>query len=135
LADTGLFVTLAFKDKDFTENAIYDRLLSDKLPANLGFVYENAVAQMLRAAGNELYYHTMQSDTSNHNYEIDFLLSRKDKICPIEVKSSGYRTHASLDRFIEKFSGRIAERYLVYTKDLRKDNDIVMLPMYMTQLL
>ena len=70
LADTGLFVTLAFRDKDITENTIYEKLLSGKLPANLGYVYENAVAQMLRAAGNELYYHTMPSATSNHNYEI-----------------------------------------------------------------
>jgi len=135
LADTGLFVTLAFKDRDITENTIYEKLLSDKLPANLGYVYENAVAQMLRAAGNELYYHTMPSTTSNHNHEIDFLLSREDKICPIEVKSSGYRTHASLDRFIGKYSSRIAEKYLVYTKDLRKDHDIVMLPVYMTPFL
>ena len=93
---------MAFKDKDITENTIYEKLLSGKLSANLGYVYENAVAQMLRTAGNELYYHTMPSATSNHNYEIDFLLSRKNKICPVEVKSSGYRTHASLDRFIEK---------------------------------
>ena len=135
LADTGLFVTLAFKDKDFTENTIYAKLLSDKLSANLGYVYENAVAQMLRVAGNELYYHTMPSATSNRNYEIDFLLSRKNKICPVEVKSSGYKTHASLDRFIEKFPGRTAEKYLVYTKDLRKERDIIMLPAYMTPFL
>ena len=131
LADTGLFVTLAFKDKDITENTIYEKLLSDKLSANLGYVYENVVAQLLRAAGNELYYHTMPSETSNRNYEIDFLLSRKNKICPIEVKSSGYRTHASLNRFIDKYGSRIAEKYLVYTKDLRKDSDITMLPVYM----
>jgi len=135
LADTGLFVTLAFKDKDITENTIYEKLLSGKLSANLGYVYENAVAQMLRAAGNELYYHTMPSATSNHNYEIDFLLSRKNKICPVEVKSSGYRTHASLDRFIEKYANRITEKYLVYTKDLRKEDDITMLPAYMVPFL
>ena len=135
LADTGLFVTLAFKDKDITENVIYEKLLSDKLPVNLGYVYENAVAQMLRAAGNELYYHTMPSATSNRNYEVDFLLSRKNKICPIEVKSSGYKTHASLDRFIEKFPDRTAEKYIVYTKDLRKDKDIIMLPVYMAPFL
>ena len=135
LADTGLFVTLAFRDKDITENVIYDKLLSDKLPVNLGYVYKNAVAQMLRAAGNELYYHTMPSVTSNRCYEIGFLLSRKNKICPIEVKSSGYKTHTSLDRFIEKYPDRTAERYLVYTKDLRKDKDIIMLPAYMAPFL
>ena len=135
LADTGLFVTLAFKDKNITENTIYEKLLSDKLPANLGYVYENVVAQMLRASGNELYYHTMPSLTSNRNYKIDFLLSRKNKICPVEVKSSGYKTHVSLDRFIEKFPDRIAEKYLVYTKDMKKDKDIILLPVYMVPFL
>ena len=90
---------------------------------------------MLRASGNELYYHTMPSQTSNRNYEIDFLLSRKDKICPIEVKLSGYKTHVSLDRFKEKFPARTAEKYIVYTKDLRKDKDIIMLPIYMAPFL
>jgi len=135
LADTGLFVTLVFKDKDFTENIIYEKLLSDKLSVNLGYVYENVIAQMLRTAGSELYYYTMPSDTSNHNYEIDFLLSRKNKICPIEVKSSGYKTHTSLDKFIEKYSNRILEKYVVYTKDLKKDKDIIMLPVYMVPFL
>ena len=131
LADTGLFVTLAFKDKAFTENIIYERILANKLPANMGYVYENAVAQMLKTSGNELYYYTMPSETSNHNYEIDFLLSKGRKICPIEVKSSGYKTHKSLDVFCEKFSKRIGDKYLVYTKDLQSENDITMLPMYM----
>ena len=103
LADTGLFVTLAFWDKDFTENVIYEKLLSDKLKANLGYVYENVVAQMLKASGNELYYHTFPSQ-SKHNYEVDFLLSRGNKILPIEVKSSNYLSHKSLDEFVKKYS-------------------------------
>ena len=72
---------------------------------------------------------------SRHNYEIDFLLARKNKICPIEVKSSGYKTHASLDAFTEKFSDRILQRYLIYTKDLRKEKDIICLPVYMASFL
>ena len=76
LNDTGLFVTLAFRDKDITENVIYQKLLSDKLSADLGYVYENIVAQMLKAAGNELFYHTWPTESGKHNYEIDFLLSR-----------------------------------------------------------
>jgi predicted AAA+ superfamily ATPase len=135
LADTGLFVTLAFMDKDYTENTIYEKLLSDKLSANLGYVYENAVAGMLRASGNELYYYTFPSDNSNRNYEIDFLLSKKNKICPIEVKSSGYKTHKSLDAFSEKYSNRILDKYLVYTKDLKTEQDITMIPMYMVPFL
>lgn len=99
LSDTGLFTTLMFKDKDFTENVIYEKLLNDKLSTNLGYLYENVVAQMLTASGNELFYYTFMNKTSRHNYEIDFLLARKNKICPIEVKSSGYKTHKSLDEF------------------------------------
>ena len=91
LSDVGLFVTLAFKDKNYTENVIYNKLLSDKLEVNLGYVYENVVAQMLIAKGNNLFYYTMGSETSHRLYEIDFLISVGDKICPIEVKSGNYR--------------------------------------------
>lgn len=134
LADTGLFVTLCFWDKAYTENVIYDKLLSDKLDANLGYIYENMVAQMLAAAGNKLFYYTFPKD-EKHNYEIDFLLSRANKLCPIEVKSSGYKTHKSLDEFCKKFSSRIGERYLIYAKDLVKDGETTCLPVYMTMFL
>ena len=135
VADTGLFVTLAFWDKKVTDNIIYQKLLSDKLSANLGYVYENIVAQMLVASGNRLFYHTWPSETSNHNYEIDFLLSRGNKIFPVEVKSSGYKSHASLDAFCEKFSSRVGERFLVYTKDYRRDGATTLLPVVMTMFL
>ena len=135
LADTGLFITLAFWDKDVTENAIYQKLLSNKLSADLGYVYENIVAQTLKAAGHELYYHTWPTESGKHNYEIDFVISKGNKICPLEVKSSGYRTHASLDAFQKKYSDRILNRYLIYTKDLRKDTGVIMLPIFMTMFL
>ncbi|MCD8150373.1 MAG: AAA family ATPase [Clostridiales bacterium] len=135
LCDTGLFVTLAFWDRDFTDNEIYEKLLNDKLSTNLGYLYENMVAQMLKTAGNELFYYSFPKETSNHNYEVDFLLARKSKICPLEVKSSGYKTHASLDAFQEKFSDRIWKRYLIYTKDIRKNTDIMCLPVYMVPFL
>lgn len=135
VSDTGLFTTLMFKDRDFTENIIYEKLLSDKLGTNLGYLYENVVAQMLAANGHELYYFTMMNEVSKHNYEVDFLITRKNKICPVEVKSSGYKTHKSLDVFTEKFSGRILQRYLIYTKDYAKDKDIFCLPVYMTMFL
>ena len=131
ICDTGLFTTLMFKDREFTENDIYSKLLSDKLGTNLGYLYENGVAQILAANGNELFYYTMMNEVSKHNYEIDFLLARKNKVCPIEVKSSGYKTHRSLDVFTEKYSSRILNRYLVYTKDFARENDIYCLPVYM----
>lgn len=129
-ADTGLFVTLAFWDKEYTENVIYEKLLSDKLSANLGYIYENLVAQMLVANGSKLFYYTWPKDET-HNYEIDFLLSRGAKLLPLEVKSSGYRAHASLDAFCIKFSDRVDARYLIYTKDLLKDKQTLYVPMYM----
>ncbi len=131
IGDTGLFTTLLFKDKDFTENIIYEKVLSDKLPSNLRYLFENVVAQMLTVKGDYLYYHTMKNEISNHNYEVDFLISREHMICPLEVKSSEYRTHKSLDVFSKKYSDKILRKYLVYTKDLRKEQDIIMLPIYM----
>lgn len=130
-ADTGLFVTLAFWDKSNTENVIYQKLLNDKLSTNLGFVYENVVAQMLAASGNKLFYYTWAKDAT-HNYEVDFLLSRGTKLYPIEVKSSGYNRHVSLDVFCEKFSHVVDKRYLIYTKDLKRDEKTLLLPVYMT---
>lgn len=133
--DTGLFVTLAFWDRKFTDNTIYHKLLSDKLSTDLGYVYENVVAQMLKATGHELYYYTFPTESGKHNYEVDFLIADGDKVSPIEVKSSGYKAHTSLDAFCLKFSSRIRNKYLVYTKDLRKDEDVLYLPVYMTMFL
>ena len=92
-------------------------------------------AQMLTATGNKLFYHTWPSETSNHNYKVDFLLSRGAKLWPLEVKSSGYKTHKSLDEFCQKFSERISNRYLVYTKDYQKDGETTLLPVLMTMFL
>ena len=133
--DTGLFVTLAFWDRKLTDNTIYHKLLSDKLSTDLGYVYENVVAQMLKAAGHELYYYTFPTESGKHNYEVDFLIADGDKVSPVEVKSSGYKAHTSLDAFCMKFSSRIRNKYLVYTKDLRKDGDVLYLPVYMTMFL
>ena len=135
VCDTGLFTTMLFMDKDFTENIIYEKLLSDKLSVNLGYLYENVVAQILKANGNSLFYYTFLDEKSRHNFEIDFLLARNNKVCPIEIKSSGYKTHASLDAFSEKYSSRILNKYLVYTKDLGKDKDVLSIPIYMTMFL
>lgn len=130
-SDIGLFITLAFKDKKYTENVIYNKLLFDKLETNLGYIYENVVAQMLVAKGDNLFYYTMNSETSNHLHEIDFLISVSDKICPIEVKSGNYRGHKSLDVFCDRFSSRIRDRYVVHTKDYKWENGINYIPVYM----
>lgn len=134
-SDTGLFVTLAFKDSDITENVIYDKLLNDKLSTNLGYVYENVIAQMLRATGKNLFYHTIPYAEGKKYYEIDFVIPDKHKISPIEVKSSGYKAHKSLDEFCSKFSDRIMNRYLIYTKDYKRENGVEYVPVYMTMFL
>lgn len=135
VGDTGLFVTLAFWDREFVDNTIYRKLLGNKLRADLGYVYENVVAQMLKAAGHQLYYYTFPTESGKHNYEIDFLIADGDKVSPIEVKSSSYKAHTSLDKFSKKFASRIKNKYLVYTKDLRKEADVLYVPVYMTMFL
>lgn len=131
-SDTGLFVTLAFMDGDVTENIIYDKLLNDKLSTNLGYVYENVIAQMLKAAGKNLFYHTMPYAEGKKYYEVDFVIPDKHKISPVEVKSSGYKSHRSLDEFCLKYSDRIMNKYLIYTKDYKRENGIDYIPVYMT---
>lgn len=132
ISDTGLLITLMFMDKDFTDNTIYKKLLSDKLSVNMGLVYENIVAQMFVAKGNKIFYHTFTDKDKKRNYEIDFLLAETNgKISAIEVKSSGYKTHKSLDIFSEKYSQKIERKLLIYTKDLQKDKDTLYLPIYM----
>lgn len=106
-------------------------MLSDKLEANFGYVYENAIAQMLFSKGYKLFYYTMKSETSNHLYEVDFLISEGDKISPIEVKSCNYRQHKSLEVFCEKFSRRVKNKYVIPTKDYAFANGIHFLPVYM----
>ncbi len=136
LGDTGLFISLAFWDNSYSSHELYNKLLSDKLSADLGTVYENVVAQCLRANGHSLYYYTFKADPEGKNhYEIDFLITQGTKLMPIEVKSSGYITHKSLDKFREKFSSRIGRPVLLYPKDMRQEGELLCLPVYMVCLL
>lgn len=129
LADTGLFVTLVFWDKSYTENIIYQKLLLDKLPANLGYVLENMVSQMLVAKGDKLFYYTWKKDL-RHYYEIDFLISKGSKISPLEVKSSSNFTYSSLSAFFKKYSNRIDRNYLVIPKEYRQEKEVTVIPPY-----
>lgn len=135
LSDIGLLVTLMFKDREFTSNDIYLKLLSDKLNVNLGIFYENVIAQTLATNGHKLYYHTMYNEVQKRNYEVDFLISDGKKISPIEVKSSSYKAHKSLDIFCEKYSNRIKNRYVIYPKDLEVKDNVIYLPTYLAMFL
>ena len=131
LSDTGLFVTLMFIDRPVTENDIYARLLSDKLPANLGFLYENLAAQMIAAAGRELYYHTWEKHGSTHYYEVDFLISEGSKINAFEIKSSGKGKHESIKQFYKKYSKHVRNIYLLSQKDVSKEENLLFKPFYL----
>lgn len=131
LSDTGLFITLMFIDRSVTENDIYAKLLSDKLPANLGYLYENLVAQMIAASGRELYYHTWGKKESTHYYEVDFLISEGSKINAFEIKSSGSGKHESIREFGKKFSQNINKMYLISQKDVGKEENLLLKPFYL----
>lgn len=135
LSDTGLFVTLLFIDHPVTENDIYAKLLSDKLPANLGYLYENLVAQMIASSGRELFYHTWEKNKSTHYYEVDFLVSEGSKINAFEIKSSGTGKHESITEFSKKFSQNINKIYLISQKDVGKEENLLLKPFYFTPFL
>lgn len=131
IADTGLFVTLMFIDRPATENEIYAKLLSDKLPINLGYLYENLMAQMIAASGRELYYHTWNKKGSTHYYEVDFLVSDGSKINAFEVKSSGIGKHESINEFCKKYSNIVNKSYLISQKDIGKEKSLLFRPFYL----
>lgn len=135
LSDIGLFTTMLFNDSENKREDIYKKLLSDKLPADLGYLYENVVAQIIKACDKDLYYHTWKKEESTHSYEIDFLLTSKNKIVPIEVKSSSVKNHESIERFEEKYSKQVGERYLLSQKDVGKMGTLKLKPIYMTSFL
>ena len=130
-ADTGLFITLMLMERPEAENEIYSKLLADKLPANLGYLYENVVAQMICASGRELYYHTWKKEGSTHYYETDFLLTNAAKVIPMEVKSSGTGKHESITEFCRKYSGSAEKPILVSQKDMGEVDGIRNIPVYM----
>lgn len=131
LSDIGLFTTMIFKASPKTDESIYSKLLGDKLSADLGYLYENAVAQMITATGRSAYYHTWEKENSTHYYEVDFLFQDKVKILPLEVKSSATKKHESIDVFCKKYSQCVSQAILLSQKDVGKDNNLKLKPIYM----
>ena len=130
MGDTGLLVTAIFADSKLPiEQSIYTQLILDKLGVNIGMVMENAVAQTLVSSDYELFFHRFD------RYEIDFLLTSGKKLLPIEVKSSSYSSHKSLDAFQEKYSDRVKSSYVIYSKDLNRVGNVTFIPFYMTMFL
>ena len=136
MADTGLLVTQAFADSDFLDNKLYKSILFDKLNVNEGMLLENIVSQMLVANGRKLFFYSRKKDKDRkNNIEIDFLITKDRKVVPIEVKSSSYQKHTSLDKFITKFNSRLNEKYILYQKDIMVKDGVTHLPVYMAMFL
>lgn len=132
MGDTGLLVTHTFYDSAFNDNEFYKKILFDRLNFNEGIIMENIVAEALRYSGHRLFFYTRYDE---ERIEIDFLIKRKNKISPVEVKSSKYGKHTSLSKFIDKFSDRIGEKFILYPKDVLIKDDVIHLPLYMAWLL
>ena len=136
MADTGLLVTLTFMDKSYTDNELYRAILFDIMDINEGMLMENMVGQILRTNGHKLYFYSRSDNEHRENHmEIDFLITEGKKISPIEVKSGNYRSHSSLDKFRTKFSSKVGQSYILYTKDVMTKDNILHLPLYMAMCL
>ncbi len=139
LGDTGLLITQILKNSKTVEDDLYQKIITGKLGTNLGMIFENMVAQMLRARGYDLffheYYYTPEGKKTKQKYEVDFLIVKDRHLCPIEVKSSDYKKHDSFDFFEKKYKLKKHERFIIYTKDLYKEDDITFIPIYMAMCL
>lgn len=141
MADTGLLISHSFDENEIMTEEIYKKILFDKLEFNEGMIMENMVAQMLVASGHKLYFYSNPSrEDSTSRMEIDFLIAKskissRHNISPIEVKSSKNYTISSLKKFIAKYNQQLHVPYILHTADLKEENGIVYLPIYMTSLL
>lgn len=141
MADTGLLISHAFDENGIVSEEIYKKLLFDKLEVNKGMIVENIVAQMLAASGHKLYFYSNSShNDADSRMEIDFLVAKskvssRHNISPIEVKSGKNYTLTSLKKFKNKYGEQLNNPYVLHTGDVKEENGITFLPLYMTPLL
>ena len=121
---------MLYNDESKVYEDIYKKLLSDKLDLNLGYLYENAVAQMIKAAKRELYYHTWRKQESTHSYEVDFIVTSHAKIVPLEVKSGSTKYHNSIDAFSAKYSRNIYQSIVISSNDVKNEQMLLFKPIY-----
>lgn len=139
MGDTGLLISFILQNGKETSDKLYRALILDDLGINMGMIFENLIAQMLKANGYELFYHEFEYQAVNNEsikkYEVDFLLVKGKRIVPLEVKSSNYKAHKSFDYFKEKYHIKVNEQYIIYTKDFEVKDGIYYIPAYMTMCL
>ena len=141
MADTGLLISHAFDANEIVSEDLYRKILLDKLEMNSGMIVENIVAQMLRTAGHKLFFYSNASMTDKDSrMEIDFLIAKskittRHNISPIEVKSSARYTLTSLRKCIAKYGSCLSTAYVIHPADLKEEDNIIYLPLYMCPLL
>lgn len=141
MADTGLLISHSFDEKGLVEEEIYKKILFDKLEYNNGMILENIVAQMLYTNGHKLFFYSNSSrKDASDRMEIDFLIKKssitsRHNISPIEVKSGKNYTLVSINKFINKYGEQLNIPYVIHTSDLKEENGIIYIPIYMTVLL
>lgn len=141
MADTGLLISHAFDENGIVANEVYKKILFDKLEFNGGMIIENMVSQMLVSSGHKLYFFSNYSkENSESRMEIDFLITKKDitsrhNVIPIEVKSGKNYTLVSLNKFTKKYTEQSSTGIVIHTNDLKEENGILYIPIYMTSLL
>lgn len=120
LSDVGILTTLYGR-------ATKMQLLSDNQDINNGALYENAVAQELKAHGFRLYYYN-----SKKYGELDFVIEYQGKILPIEVKSGkSYQRHSALNNVMEISNYAINEAFILSNYNVEVKGNLVYYPIYM----
>ena len=150
LVGVALFVFSGFKKTTDSANVTY-RVIQEtvKNVIEVSGTVEAAQSQNLQIAGTGTVIGVYASvgdtvkkgqvlvelDKTEQKYEVDFLIVKDGHLCPIEVKSSTSNLHVSIDEFQKKFSPLILQRYILHSKDIRKEQDLILLPMYMSMFL
>lgn len=136
LMDTGLLISLAFKNKDYLENELYKSILFDKLHVNEGMIVENIIAQAIRTKGERNYYFKKVDKESKKTIaELDFLIRRENKISIIESKSSESDSIKSLNYVKKTYPKRIGKCYILHDGDIKTDKELIYLPYYFVSLI
>lgn len=141
MGDTGLLISHAFDENGKVPVELYQKLLLNKLELNQGMIVENVVAQMLAVSQHKLYFYSNSDrEDASERMEIDFLtakskLTSRHNITPIEVKSSQRYTLSSLRKCMEKFGEYLTTPIVLHGADLKEENGILFLPLYMAPLI
>lgn len=120
LSDAGLLSAM------YGKSTIIKTLNGDE-SINYGAVYENVIAQELKAHGYELFYFN-----SKKQGELDFLIEHENACLPLEIKSGkDYRIHSALNNIVSNNYFNISRAFVLCNNNLSVYDKIIYLPIYM----